>query len=286
METEIKTCLVCGAFGLVGSTICSLLERYPEIKVIKAKFDARNEPLDEGQYDFIIMASGYGQPLRFTADKLATIRINTEHVDYLFEKRLKPKGKFLYVSSSEVYSGADTPYKEEIMGTTSPQHPRSCYIEGKRCGEAICMACKEQGFDVKIARLALAYGATKLGDTRVLNQFIEQGLTGTITLKDSGKAIRTYCYVEDAAELMLKILFFGKDVVYNVGGFSTVSIAELAKEIGSQMNANVIIPKTEEGITGAPENVCLDMSHTLTEFDQHFTPLSIGLKKTIIKYYV
>jgi nucleoside-diphosphate-sugar epimerase len=275
----MKVCLITGAYGLVGSNLCKLLESYPEIHLVKVKYDI----IPDIQADYIIHAAGYGQPLKFSTDKLETININTLVTRKLFSC-LKPQGKFLFVSTSEVYSGAEIPYKEEVMGTTTPQHPRACYIEGKRCGEAICMAYKEQGFDVKIARLSLAYGATKLGDTRVLNQFIEQGLKGKIILKDAGIANRTYCYVEDACELMLKILFFGKDVVYNVGGFSTITIAELAEQIGKLMNATVSIPKSESKIQGAPDNVCLDMSHTLKEFDQHFTPLLVGLKKTIAQY--
>lgn len=273
----MKKILVTGAYGLVGSNICKLLE-LEDIEVIKVKFDE----IPEGKFDYIIHAAGYGQPLKFTENKLTTININTKTTQELF-KHLKPNGKFLFVSSSEVYSGAEPPHTEEMIGTTTPQHPRACYIEGKRCGEAICMAYKDEGFDVKIVRLALAYGHTKLGDTRALNSFIEQGLKGKITLKDSGQALRTYCYVEDATELILKILFFGKDAVYNVGGFSTISIANLAKEIGKIMNAKVNISESI-GLQDAPDSVHLDMTKTLSEFDQHFTPLSIGLKKTIEKY--
>lgn len=291
----MKKLLITGAYGLVGSAICKLLEQYPELLITKVKFNSifdhwpiydergNEQTGDYNKYDYIIHAAGYGQPQQFGKDKIKTIYINTQFTIQLFEM-LKPKGRLLFVSSSEIYSGADVPYTEQSIGTTTPQHPRACYIEGKRCGEAICMAYKEQGIDVKIARLALAYGAAKLGDTRVLNQFIEQGLTGSITLRDAGQAVRTYCYVEDAAELLLKILFFGKDVVYNVGGFSTVTIAELAQEIGKIMNAKVIIPKADNSLQGAPENVCLDMTHTISEFDQHFTPLSVGLKKTIKQY--
>jgi nucleoside-diphosphate-sugar epimerase len=219
----------------------------------------------------------------FSKDKLRTIEINTSSLVKAF-KYLKPKGKFLYISTSEVYSGSDLICTERDIGTTTPQHPRACYIESKRCGEAICMAFKEQGFEVKIARLSLAYGPTKKGDTRVLNQFIEQGLTGQITLKDSGKAVRTYCYVHDAVKLLWKILLRGEDVVYNVGGFSTVTIAQLAEEIGHLMNANVTIPQNPKGLIGAPESVWMDMDKTLSEFNQGFTPLRRGLRLTIQKY--
>lgn len=279
----MKHLIIVGAYGLVGSTMLDVSHKFfdEQMKVTKIKCD--EFPGDMEMADYIIHAGGYGQPLRFTEDKIATIEINTILTINLFSY-LKPGGKFLFVSTSEIYSGSKPPYKEDIMGTTTPQHPRSCYIEGKRCGESICMAYQEQGYDIKIARLALAYGPTKLGDTRVLNQFIEQGLNGEIKLRDSGFAIRTYCYVEDACELMWKILLWGRDVVYNVGGFSTITIAGLAEEIGHIMNARVIIPEIETPLVDAPENVRLDMTKTLKEFDQKFTSLDKGLKMTIKKY--
>lgn len=279
----MKHVIIFGAYGLVGSNLIETLPQFIQEPYSITKIKCDEPTTSEEKADYIIFTAGYGQPLKFCEDKLRTIEINTLSLIRAFSY-LKPNGKFLYISSSEVYSGSETPYKEDIMGTTTPQHSRSCYIEGKRCGEAICQAFREKGVDVKIARLALAYGATKLGDSRVLNQFIEQGLKGNITLRDSGSTIRTYCYIQDACELMWKILLNGKDVVYNVGGFSTISIADLAREIGHIMNATVTIPKEDTGLHDAPESVCLDMNKTLGEFQQFFTPLDYGLKKTIAEY--
>lgn len=276
-----KTLLITGAYGLVGSTICKILERdYPEIEVIKVKCDEFVEGMRYGYFDFVINAAGYGQPVKFTEDKIKTISINTNLVPVLFSM-LKKNGKFLFISTSEVYSGAPSPHTEDMIGTTTPQHPRACYIEGKRCGEAICMAYKEQGYDVKIARLALAYGpGTKKGDTRVINQFIEQALTtGEIRMKDEGDAVRTYIYAEDAARIMLDILFKGQDVVYNVGGFSRISILELAVKIASLTNSKVI--QGYNSLEGAPDDVSLDMTNTIIEFGGEFNPFEIGLPETI-----
>ncbi len=274
-----KQLLITGGYGLVGHTITKILmDKHPDIEITRVKFNA--VPPGYQDFDYIIHAAGHGQPTKFMDAKVSTLLVNTAFTDYLFS-RLKKDGKFLYVSTSEVYSGAEAPYTEDMIGSTTPQHPRACYIEGKRCGEAICMAYKEQGYDVKIARLSLAYGpGTKQGDTRVLNQFIEQALTtGEVRLKDKGEAKRTYCYVQDAAEIMLNILFKGKDVVYNVGGFSDITVRELADEIGMMTGAKVILGK--EGLDGAPDNVCLDMTKTLREFPQDFTSMYNGLIKTI-----
>jgi nucleoside-diphosphate-sugar epimerase len=216
----------------------------------------------------------------FTKDKIATIGVNTTTTIELF-KLLKEGGSFLYISTSEVYSGAPLPHTEEAIGTTSPQHPRACYIEGKRCGEAITMAYRDMGVDAKIARLSLAYGeGTKKGDTRVMNQLIEKALTlGRIELMDRGDAIRTYCYVEDAVGMMLDILFKGTQPVYNVGGKDTLTIGELAFRIGEITRTEVTLG--DKSIRGSPDTVQLDMSRTLFEFPREFVPLEEGLKRTI-----
>lgn len=285
---KTKKLLITGAYGLVGSNICKVLERdYPEIEITREKSSVAYEDIDDtfrlqwgGDFDYVIFAAGYGQPQMFSKEKVKTIETNTTDLINTF-RRLNRDGKFLYVSSSEVYSGAKAPYKETDIGTTTPQHPRACYIEGKRCGEAICMAYKEQGYDVKIARLALAYGpGTKKGDTRVLNQFIEQALTtGRIEVRDDGSAVRTYCYVDDAVHQMLNILFKSKDVVYNVGGKSTWSIANLAGYIGNILGIKVTFGSASS--IGAPDDVRLNMTRTLSEFPMELTTLDEGLKRTI-----
>ncbi len=282
--------LITGAYGLVGSNICKVLERdYPEIETVKVKGSRivmhTNELLrfineDLSTYDYVIHAAGYGQPQMFSKDKVKTIEINTTDTITLFNY-LNPGGKFLFISSSEIYSGAPSPYKETDIGTTTPQHPRACYIEGKRCGEAICMAYKEQGYDVKIVRLALAYGpGTKKGDTRVINQFIEQALTtGEVKVKDKGEALRTYGYIDDVVTQLLNVLFKGKDVVYNVGGKSKTTVYELAHLICRRTGANLFVG--DKSLEGAPDDVELRLDKVLEEFPQELTCFEDGIIKTI-----
>ena len=240
-------------------------------------------PQDEAdveEADYIIHAGGYGQPAKFMADEIATISVNTTKLIELLGK-MKKTAKFLFLSTSEVYSGAVPPYKENQIGTTSPMHQRACYIESKRCGEAICMAYRRLGYDVKIARLSLAYGGAKKGDGRVLNQFVEQALTKKkIQLLDKGEAKRTYIYVEDAVSILWDILFKGTQPVYNVGGVSKTTIAELAYMIAKLTDSEVVLG--DKGLEGAPEDVSMDISLVLNEFGQReFTGLEEGLKKTI-----
>jgi nucleoside-diphosphate-sugar epimerase len=265
----------------VGQHFCQKLERIPDLQVYKVKFDEIWDLPVDLKADFIIHNAGYGQPLKFTVDKIKTININTKTTNDLFEHFLKPDGKFLFVSTSEVYSGAKAPYTERSIGTTTPQHPRACYIEGKRCGEAIVMAHREQGIDAKIARLSLAYGeGTKKDDTRVINQFIQQALeTGKIQMRDDGSAQRVYCYIDDAVDMMLEILFKGTQPVYNVGGKDKITIAELAQKIAEQTDAEVYIG--DKGLNGAPEDTEMSIGLVTTEFPRTFVSLEEGLKRTI-----
>lgn len=273
--------LIIGAYGLVGSNICKILEcDYPNIEITKVKYD---EFKNSGIFDYVIYAAGYGQPIKFSKDKLETLRIHSGVPLINAFNSLKIGGTFLYVSTSELYSGVPSPHKETDIGITNPQHPRACYIEGKRCGEAICMAQSENGYNVKIARLALAYGeGTKKGDTRVINQLIEQALTKhEIRLRDDGSAIRTYLYVEDAAKMILDILFKGKDIVYNVGGNSTCSIKQLAFKIADLIDINMDVILGNKSLEGSPSDVKLDITKIMSEFPRDLTNLDEGLLKTI-----
>jgi nucleoside-diphosphate-sugar epimerase len=273
----MKRLLLTGSSGLIGSNLTTSVP--PDIQIIT--LDRHEFPSEKlGEFDYIIHSAGYAQPTKFLADEIATISVNTTMTMALF-KRLKSDGKFLYMSSSEVYNGTPPPQNETQIGTTDPTHPRACYIEGKRCGEAICMAYRRLGYEAKIARLSLTYGGTRKGDTRALNHFIEQALTKKeIRLMDKGEAKRTYLYVDDAVKILWDILLKGTQPIYNVGGTSRTTIAELAYKIGELTGAEVILG--DKGLAGAPDDVCLDMGLVLTEFgSREFTGLEEGLKKTI-----
>jgi len=233
--------------------------------------------------DVIIHAAGYGQPGRFMAFPIKTLHLNTSATFSLFQK-LKPGGKFLFVGTSEVYVGLNAEkYSENQIGHTNTDHPRACYIEAKRCGEAICHSFRKSGVDAKIARLALAYGpGTRPGDQRVLHSLIEKGLQGRIDLLDQGLANRTYGYVSDAMELMWKMMLEGREAVYNVGGISRTSIRELALKIGELMHVPVVFPQEAHGLKDAPADVQLDLARSRAEFKKdEFVSLEEGLSRTI-----
>ena len=262
------------------------LERKPDVTIYRGDLSDYRFYESLPNFDCIIHAAGYGQPGRFMENQIKTIRLNTMATDLLLA-HLAPAGRFLFVSTSEVYSGsAETPYTETTVGATMPDHMRACYIEGKRCGEAICHAYMGTDKTVKIGRVSLAYGpGVRKTDKRVLYNFIEKGLQGTIHMMDAGKAKRVYCYVSDTVSILWNILLRGEKYTYNVGGMSHTTIAELATLIGEKLNVPVVFPEEEQGMRGAPGEVFVDMSRAISEFNKKdFVSLWDGLDRTIEWY--
>lgn len=313
-ELSGKSILITGGTGLIGSYFLYTLKKLNNVSRYKTKVyvvihngipgwlsfldDSEWAEIIKGDLsdasfceslpcsDYIIHAAGYGQPGMFLQDKIKTIRMNAQTTDILLSK-LTSDGKFLFVSTSEIYSGSpNIPYTEKDYGCTTPQHGRGCYIEGKRCGEAICMAYRERGRNVKIGRVSLAYGPCfKKGDKRVLNNFIEKGTTGVIKLLDSGSSGRIYCYAADTVEMLWNVLLRGTEPVYNIGGESQTTILGLAEKIAGIMNVSVEIPDVSEGLAEAPEAVGMNIDKVKLEFGKReFVPLDEGLQRTVLWY--
>jgi len=309
-EMKNKSILITGATGLVGlyfllslkkvyvkynisitiihnSKIDSILNNFfdfSKIKCIQADItdiDFLNDELSF--YDYIIHSAGYGQPGKFLENKIKTIELNTTTTNFLI-KCLTTNGKFLFISSSEVYSGLSSNQVETNVGTTNPSHNRACYIEGKICGETICNIHRESGRNIKVARLSLTYGpGTRSGDKRMLSNFIEKALVEKkIELIDSGDSTRTLLYVADSIIMMWNILFNSTDILYNVGGESTTKIYGLAKKVGANLDVKVIRPASDKKLKGSPEFVKINNSKYYKEFGKfQLESLESGIDKTI-----
>lgn len=306
-----KKVLITGASGLIGTYILAYIvslinkgipiEAYAqifsdppqhmlklvsckEVEVLQMDLSDINEYKRLPEVDIIVHSAGYAQPTLFMSDPIKTLQINTAATIALL-KQLKSGGSFLFISSSEVYCGlTDLVFSEDNIGITTPYHPRASYIEGKKSGEVVCNAFRSQGVRAISVRLGDIYGpGTRKGDKRALNSFIEKALFNqSINLLDAGTAMRTYCYVSDVLQLLLKVLYYGNQVVYNVGGYSYVSIAELAKIIGGIIHVPVIFPSNEMQIVGSPKMLQLNLDRIETEFGKiKYIELEEGLRKTI-----
>lgn len=307
IKLKNKSILITGASGLVGVNLLASIK--PVQKEFNIKIytwtNSNNEIFQEffndceqivcditninafdnlPMFDYIIHASGYGQPLKFLTNKLKTIEINTVATMQLF-KHLKLDGTFLFISSSEVYNGLfEYNLSEDKIGSTNTQHPRSPYIEGKKCGEVICGIYREKGYNVKVARLSISYGPyTKKNDSRVINSLINKGLLNDkIDLIDDGSSLRTFCYMDDVIEMLWNVMLHSKDFIYNVGGVETISILELANIIGDILDKPIEKAIINNELVGNPKLVNLSIDKYINEFGtKEFIPIKVGLLETI-----
>jgi len=268
----------------VDGVVAEMLN-HPQIQVIRGDLTYPGFRSRLDQAELILHAAGYGQPGRFLENPSKTIRLNTEATLDLLEK-VSSGGRFLFISTSELYMGLPQgeAHREDCIGISNTTHPRACYIEGKRCGEAACNAARASGMQAVSARLALAYGpGARLGDRRVLYTFIQKALDfGKIAMMDHGDARRTYCYAPDAVRIMLRAVLEGREPVYNVGGRGVLLIREVAKKIGAQLGVPVILPDTAKSLEGAPAEVGLDMNLFQKEFGAlQYVDFDEGLRRTI-----
>lgn len=313
-EIEGKTLLLTGASGLFGTYILYTIEelcrrgrgpakvyaiihrQVPEhlqelmthtwVRFIRGDLASDAFCAELPNADYIIHSSGYGQPGKFLQEPVSALRQNTMATFALIDK-LNPDGKFLYVSSGAVY--AENPkneYFEDDISFATLSHPRLCYIEGKRCGEAICELYRREGKDIKIVRPSFTYGpGVRKDDVRVLYDFIRKGMSGDIHMRDHGQGVHIYEYVSDAVEEMWNVLLHGRQNAYNLAGHSEVSIRALADQIADLLGVGVVVPELDQTVPGAMMKQKVNSDRVENEFAKsNFVPMSEGLKNTVEWY--
>ena len=150
-------------------------------------------------------------------------------------KRLKCR--ILQASTSEVYGDpAVHPQTENYWGHVNPIGPRSCYDEGKRCAETLFFDYHRQhGLPIKVARIFNTYGPRMhLADGRVVSNFIVQALKGVpITLYGDGQQTRSFCYVDDLVDGLVRLMDSAEEVTgpVNLGNPAEFSMVELAERV-------------------------------------------------------
>ena len=141
--------------------------------------------------------------------------------------------RVLQGSTSEVYGDPEVhPQKESYHGLVNPIGPRSCYDEGKRVAEAMCFAYhRERGLPVRIVRIFNSYGPRlRAGDGRVVSNFIVQALQGQpLTVYGNGEQTRSFCYVDDTVEGLLRMMEADVEGPINIGNPVEHTVLELAE---------------------------------------------------------
>jgi UDP-glucuronate decarboxylase len=193
--------------------------------------------LEKVNFDLIVCAASQASPKYFGIDPVGTIMANTIGTANLLMTATNCKStNFLFFSSGEIYGEVkkeNIPIKENVYGYLDPTVLRSCYAEGKRAGENICVSWNNQyGVPVKIIRPFHIYGpGILLDDGRVYADFIADiVLNRSIKIKSDGSAIRAFCYISDAVVGFFTVLLKGENLQpYNVGNEGCeISIKELA----------------------------------------------------------
>jgi nucleoside-diphosphate-sugar epimerase len=233
---------------------------------------------------YIIHLACYGQPAKFIKNPVETFKLNTEILEKLLKKTEKT-GSFLYLSSSEIYSGLNHKCTEDKVGNTNTDHIRAPYIQSKKAGETIINIYRNYfNVNAKSARLCLAYGpGNKKNDSRVLYELITKGLLKhEIKMLSTGFERRSYIYVADAVKMLINILFFGKKSIYNVGGKNIITIIQLANKISKILKVPIKKIKSNKFNIGSPNFAKIEIKNYENEFGEiKLLPLNKGLLKTI-----
>jgi UDP-glucuronate decarboxylase len=257
MIHEKKTILVTGGAGFLGSHLCERLVGDGHDVICVDNFytgSKRNivHLLDNPYFELIrhdITFPLYAEvdeiynlacpasPIHYQNDPVQTTKVNVHGSINMLGLAKRLKVKIFQASTSEVYGDPSLhPQPEYYRGNVNCIGPRSCYDEGKRCAETLFFDYNRQyGLEIKVARIFNTYGPRMhLHDGRVVSNFIIQALQGIpITLYGDGSQTRSFCYVDDLIESMVRLMNTSEEVTgpINLGNPSECTILELAQKI-------------------------------------------------------
>lgn len=258
----------------------------------------QNNDIEFGvSFDYVIHAAGRSAPAIFVNDPIRTLNLNIFTLRGLLLRATRQTRSFAFLSSVEIYGNPPPewiPTPEHYCGQTDPLGSRAPYIEGKRSGEAYCMAFyRTEHVPVKIFRPCLVYGPglDAQTDQRVMAYFLKQAMqTPPIVMHDEGKALRAYCYITDAMVMFWKIFLSNHNgEAFNIGNSSEeISIRGLAEMIhdlcGISEEPIVILDRVDPNVfASAPQRVCPGMGKVKSIF-QHEARVSLreGLTRTLL----
>jgi UDP-glucuronate decarboxylase len=175
-------------------------------------------------------------PIHYQKNPVQTFKTSVHGAINLLGLAKRTNARFLQASTSEVYGDPTiSPQTEDYWGNVNPIGIRSCYDEGKRAAESLTFDYHRQyKVDIRVARIFNTYGPRMaIDDGRVVSNFIIQALRNSpITIYGDGNQTRSFCYVDDLIDGLIK-LFFATDVYepINLGNPKPINMLELAQEI-------------------------------------------------------
>lgn len=305
MSDNSKKILITGGAGFIGSHLCKkLLHEGNHVICLDNFFTGNKANIEDllenknfklvehditekfsAEVDEIYNLACPASPPHYQYDPIKTTKTSVLGVINMLELARKCGAKVLQASTSEVYGNPEVhPQPESYWGNVNPIGIRSCYDEGKRCAETLMMDYHRQhGVDVRIVRIFNTYGSNMdINDGRVVSNFIVQALKGEdLTVYGEGLQTRSFCYVDDLIDGLIKmmsgeyigpvnlgnpsertILDFAKLIIELTGSKSQIVYRELPSDDPTQRQPDLTVAKRE-----------LNWKPT--------TDIKIGLEKTI-----
>ncbi len=252
----IKT-LVTGGAGFLGSHLCDrLIERGDDVLCVDNFFTGSKANVSHlmGKPNFELMRHDVTFPLYVEVDRIFNLACPASPVHYQHDPVQTTKtsvhgainmlglakrvnARILQASTSEVYGDPEVhPQPESYWGKVNPIGIRSCYDEGKRCAETLFFDYHRQhALEIKVMRIFNTYGPRMHPqDGRVVSNFIVQALKGEdITIYGNGQQTRSFCYVDDLIEGMLRLMDSPADFTgpVNIGNPSEFTMLQLAENV-------------------------------------------------------
>jgi dTDP-glucose 4,6-dehydratase len=197
--------------------------------------DVTNYIFVEGKIDAILHFASPASPVDYQNFPIQTLKVGSLGTHKALGLAKEKKARFLLASTSEVYGDPLThPQSEDYWGNVNPIGPRGVYDEAKRFAEAMTMAYhRYHGVETRIARIFNTYGPrTRLNDGRVVPNFICQALRGEdLTVYGDGLQTRSFCYIDDLVEGIVRLLFSPETEPVNLGNPGEFTILEFARMI-------------------------------------------------------
>lgn len=228
-------------------------------------------------------------PVHYQTDPVSTVKTAVLGAINMLGLAKRCQARILQASTSEVYGDAQQhPQRESYWGNVNPNGPRACYDEGKRCAETLFFDYHRQhNVDIRVARIFNTYGPRmRPDDGRVVSNFIVQALRGEpITLYGDGSQTRSFCYVDDTVEALLRMVEQeGEPGPVNVGNPGEIAIGELAELVlrltGSKSLIEYRALPQDDPVRRLPD---IAKARGLLDWEPRVT-LEDGLKETIAHF--